>query len=39
VIVRDMKPYKLDSYIRVTIGTDKENRKFIEAVKKVIKED
>ncbi len=39
VIVRDMKPYKLDSYIRVTIGTDKENRKFIEAVKKVIRED
>jgi len=37
VIVRDMKPYKLDSYIRVTIGTAKENKKFIEAIKKVLK--
>ena len=39
VIVRDMKPYKLESYIRVTVGTDKENRKFIEALKKVLKEN
>ncbi len=39
VIVRDMKPYKLESYIRVTIGTDKENNKFIEALKKVLKEN
>lgn len=38
VIVRDMKPYKLESYIRVTIGTDKENKKFLEAFKKVSKE-
>jgi histidinol-phosphate aminotransferase len=38
VIVRDMKPYKLDSYIRVTIGTQKENNKFIEAFKKVLTE-
>lgn len=37
VIVRDMKAYKLDSYVRVTVGTDKENRKFIEALKKVLK--
>lgn len=36
VIVRDMKPYKLDNYIRVTIGTEKENRKFIEVFKKAI---
>lgn len=36
VIVRDMKPYKLDNYIRVTIGTEEENRKFIEALKKLI---
>jgi len=36
VIVRDMKPYRLDNYIRVTVGTDKENRKFIEAFKKVM---
>ncbi len=38
VIVRDMKSYKLDSYIRVTIGTQKENNKFIEAFKKVLTE-
>ena len=38
VIVRDMIPYKLKSYIRVTIGTDRENKKFIEALKKVLKE-
>ncbi len=36
VIVRDMKPYKLDNYIRVTVGTEEENRKFIEALKRVI---
>ncbi|MFA5148739.1 MAG: histidinol-phosphate transaminase [Candidatus Omnitrophota bacterium] len=35
VIVRDMKAYKLDSYVRVTVGTDKENRKFIEALKEI----
>ena len=38
VIVRDMKPYKLDNHIRVTIGTQKENNKFIEAFKKVLTE-
>lgn len=36
VIVRDMKQYKLDNFIRVTIGTDKENEAFIKAFKKVI---
>lgn len=38
VIVRDMKPYKLDNYIRVTIGTDGENNKFVIALKKILKE-
>ncbi|HOX09236.1 MAG TPA: aminotransferase class I/II-fold pyridoxal phosphate-dependent enzyme, partial [Candidatus Omnitrophota bacterium] len=37
VIVRDMKPYKLDSYIRVTIGTGKENKKFVDAMRKILK--
>ncbi len=37
VIVRDMKAWGLDSYIRVTVGTKPENRKFITALKKVIK--
>jgi histidinol-phosphate aminotransferase len=36
VIVRDMKQYKLDTYIRVTIGTPAENKKFLAALKKVI---
>lgn len=36
VIVRDMKAWGLDSYIRVTVGTRKENRKFIEALREII---
>ncbi|MEA3305617.1 MAG: histidinol-phosphate transaminase [Candidatus Omnitrophota bacterium] len=36
VIVRDMKAYKLDSYIRVTIGTMPENRRFVTALRKVL---
>ena len=33
VIVRDMKAWGLDYFLRVTIGTREENRKFIEALK------
>jgi histidinol-phosphate aminotransferase len=36
VIVRDMKAWGLDAYIRVTIGTSKENRKFIKALKEAM---
>lgn len=36
VIVRDMQQYGLKNFIRVTIGTEKENRKFVEALKKVL---
>ncbi len=36
VIVRDMKQYGLDNFVRVTIGTPKENEKFIAALKKVL---
>jgi histidinol-phosphate aminotransferase len=36
VIVRDMKAWGFDTYIRVTIGTREENRKLVEALKKVI---
>jgi histidinol-phosphate aminotransferase len=36
VIVRDMKQYNLNTFIRVTIGTPSENRKFISALKKVL---
>lgn len=37
VIVRDMQQYGLKNYIRVTIGTERENKKFIKALKKVQK--
>lgn len=38
VIVRDMKAWGLDSYIRVTIGTREENRRFIGALREVTEE-
>jgi len=34
VIVRDMKAWGLDSFIRVTVGSRKENKRFVEALKK-----
>lgn len=34
VIVREMKQYGLDNFIRVTIGTKKENEKFIKVFRK-----
>jgi histidinol-phosphate aminotransferase len=36
VIVRDMKQYKLDTFIRVSIGTPAENALFIGALKKIL---
>jgi len=36
VIVRDMRQYGLKNFIRVTIGTKKENERFIKVLKKVI---
>lgn len=36
VIVRDMSQYGLKNFIRVTIGTRKENQRFIKVLKKVI---
>ena len=36
VIIRDLKPYKLDKYVRVTIGTPKENQRFIKSLKELI---
>jgi len=38
VIVRDMKQYGLDSHIRVTIGTERENREFIRVLQKVLRD-
>ncbi|MBM3252019.1 MAG: histidinol-phosphate transaminase [Candidatus Omnitrophica bacterium] len=36
VIVRDMKQYGLNNFIRVTIGTKKENERFIKVLKKIL---
>ncbi len=36
VIVRPVANYDLDEWIRVTVGTMKENKKFIKALKKVL---
>ena len=36
VIVRDMNQYGLKNFVRVTIGTKKENEKFIKALKAVL---
>lgn len=36
VIVREMKAWGLDSFIRVTVGTREENRKFIKALRAII---
>ncbi len=39
VIVREMYPYKLDDYLRVTIGTREANRKLIELLKEKFSRD
>ena len=39
VIVRPMGIYELPAYIRVTIGTMDENKKFIAALRKILKAD
>lgn len=36
VIVRDMKQYNLNNFIRVTVGTKKENEKCIASLRKVL---
>lgn len=36
VIIRDMKQYGFKNFIRVTIGTKKENERFIKVLKKVL---
>ncbi|MBM3243305.1 MAG: histidinol-phosphate transaminase [Candidatus Omnitrophica bacterium] len=37
IIVRDMKQYGLKNFIRITIGTKKENMRFLKVLKKVLK--
>lgn len=36
VIIRDMKQYGLNNFIRVTIGTREENKKFIQVFKRAL---
>lgn len=36
VIVRDMAPWGLRNFIRVTIGTEKENKRFLKVLKEVL---
>jgi len=36
VIVRNMKAWRLENFIRVTIGKDSENKRFIRELKKII---
>ncbi len=36
IIVRDMRPYGLNKLVRVTIGTMRENKRFIAAFKEII---
>ena len=36
VVIRDMKAYKLDTFIRITVGLPDENRKIIDVLKDVI---
>lgn len=37
IIVRGMRAWKLNNFIRVTIGTMPENRKFIKALREILK--
>jgi len=39
IIIRSMNAYKLNNWIRVTIGTEEENRAFIDSLRKIIKGD
>jgi histidinol-phosphate aminotransferase len=36
VIVRPVANYEMPNYLRITIGTEKENDRFIAALKKVL---
>jgi len=36
VIVRDMSVWGLNDYIRVTIGTERENKHFIKILKEIL---
>jgi histidinol-phosphate aminotransferase len=37
IIVRDMKAWGFNTFIRVTVGTKQENKKFVTALRKILK--
>ena len=37
IIIREMSAWGLNNYIRVTIGREEENKRFIQALKKILK--
>lgn len=37
IIVRPMAGYNMNEYIRITVGTDSENRRFIEALTEIVR--
>lgn len=37
IIVRDMKAWGLDNFIRVTVGTKEENQRFIKELRKILR--
>ena len=37
ILVRDLKQYGLDTYVRVTIGRSRENKLFLDNLKKILK--
>ncbi|MFH1478982.1 MAG: histidinol-phosphate transaminase [Candidatus Omnitrophota bacterium] len=36
IIIRDMNAWNMNGFIRVTVGTDKENKRFIKELKKIV---
>jgi histidinol-phosphate aminotransferase len=39
IIIRPLNSYGLNDYLRVSIGREDENRRFIEALKEILKEE
>lgn len=39
IIVRDMRAWSLEEYLRVTVGLPEENQMFIQALREVVKEE
>jgi len=39
IIIRDLKQYNLDNFVRVTIGKPRENKFFIQRLRKILEEE